>query len=287
MVESVTFFSEGNKIAGHLYLPPTTPAKAVVLCHGFAGIKEILLPAYAQAFANNGYAALVFDYRGFGESEGERGRFVPLEQVADIRNAMTYLQTRPEVRRDAIGLWGTSFGGANAIHAAAYDERVRALVVQITFASGERMVLGGQDEAGKAKVRATIQKVWEREVTTNKKMLLAPDQILTDDDSKAFYGGMMQKHETLRTKIPLVTLKHIIEYIPEDAVPALCVPISIIGAEDDIVCPVSESKALFAAANEPKELHIIPHARHFTVYEGTSFTLSSGYAIAWMNKHLS
>lgn len=286
MPENVSFYSEGKKIAGHLYLPSVTPARAVVLCHGFAGIKEILLPAYAEAFAKAGFAALVFDYRGFGESEGEPGRFIPLEQVADIRNAVTFMQTRAEVKRDSIGLWGTSFGGANAIHAAVMDARVRAVVVQITFASGERMVLGGQNEAGRAKVLSTIQKVWEREVSTNKKMLLAPDQILTDDDSKVFYGAMMQKHEALKTKIPLLTLRHIIEYIPERAVRTLHVPLSIIGAADDIVCPAAESNALFAAANDPKELHIIPSARHFTVYEGSSFEVSSTHAVAWMKKHL-
>jgi len=63
----------------------------------------------------SGYAVLAFDYRGFGESEGERGRLVPAEQMTDIRNAVTYMQTLGEVDPERIGLWGTSFGGANAI----------------------------------------------------------------------------------------------------------------------------------------------------------------------------
>jgi alpha/beta superfamily hydrolase len=45
----------------------------VLLCRGFAGIKELLLPAHAERFQKAGVAALTFDYRGFGGSEGEPG----------------------------------------------------------------------------------------------------------------------------------------------------------------------------------------------------------------------
>ncbi|MBI4977215.1 MAG: alpha/beta fold hydrolase [Spirochaetes bacterium] len=287
MRKDISFYSEGKKLAGHLYIPDNAagPCKTVVLCHGFAGIKEILLPGYAEAYAKEGYASLVFDYRGFGESEGDRGRLVPAEQVADIRNAITYIRTCPEVSRDHIALWGSSFGAANAIHAAAVDERVQCVVAQITYASGERMVLGGQDAAGRAKVLSTIEKVWERAVTTNKVMALTPDQILTDDDSKTFYGNAMKQYPLLAVKIPLFTLKHIIEYKPEDAIRRVRVPVCIIGAENDIVCPVSETHALFAAANEPKEMSIIPKARHFSVYEGEHLAASSGTALAWFNRY--
>ena len=78
MKQEVVFYSENCKIIGDLYLPenagPDEKYPAVVLCHGFSGIREILLPPYAELFAQNGFAALIFDYRGFGDSEGERGR---------------------------------------------------------------------------------------------------------------------------------------------------------------------------------------------------------------------
>ena len=71
--ERVHFYSEGARLAGMLYLPDGTGAEAkkagIVLCHGFTGIKEFLLPQYAEAFAQAGFAALTFDYRGFGESD--------------------------------------------------------------------------------------------------------------------------------------------------------------------------------------------------------------------------
>jgi cephalosporin-C deacetylase-like acetyl esterase len=78
---------------------------------------------------------------------------VPQEQVADIRNAITFVQTLKEADEEKIGLWGTSFGGANCIYAASVDERVKALAVQLTFASGKRMITGELEEEERNKLR--------------------------------------------------------------------------------------------------------------------------------------
>jgi predicted alpha/beta hydrolase len=71
LTERVHFYSEGARLAGILYLPERAGGEqrkaGIVLCHGFTGIKEFLLPQYAEAFAQAGFAALTFDYRGFGE----------------------------------------------------------------------------------------------------------------------------------------------------------------------------------------------------------------------------
>ena len=290
MQKTVEFYSEGSKIAAHLYLPdhyqPSTTLPAVILCHGFAGIKEFLLPEYAKSFAAAGYIALIFDYRGFGESKGERGRLVPAEQVVDIRNAITYMETLEEVDSSRIGLWGSSFGGANVITTAAIDKRVRCIVAQLTFGSGERMILGDLNEAEREKLLGTLKKARERTVTKNKTLTLAPDQILTDPDSKAFFQASLREYPGLHTKIPLATLQHIIEYKPEAAIAALEVPALIIGADQDIVCPVRESHKLFEAAREPKELYIIENAKHYDVYSGENFKKSSGKAREWFEKYL-
>ena len=77
MKQEVVFYSEVSKLIGDLYLPDThtegTKLPSVILCHGFAGIREILLPQYAELFSQNGFAALVFDYRGFGNHGNHRG----------------------------------------------------------------------------------------------------------------------------------------------------------------------------------------------------------------------
>ena len=290
MKQEVVFYSENCKIVGDLYLPDSCSdgdrLPAVVLCHGFSGIREILLPPYAELFAQNGFAALVFDYRGFGDSEGERGRLVPAEQVVDIRNAITFMETLPQVDPMRIGLWGTSFGGANAIFTAAIDKRVKCISVQITFASGERMVAGGMNDEAREKLLSTLQKAWQRAVTKNKPMYLNMDQILTDPDSKEFYQKTVEIHPKLKNRLPLMTIKESLECRPEDHIADLGIPVMIIGATGDIVCPVQESKILYEKAREPKELFIIDGARHYDVYEGEYFKLSAGKALEWYNKYL-
>jgi dienelactone hydrolase len=135
----VHFYSDGQKLAGALTLPEGAgPHPGVVLCHGFTGIKELILPDYARRFVEAGFAALTFDYHGFGESEGPRGRLIAMEQVRDIRNAITFLQNWPEVDAERIGLWGTSYGGAHAPYVAGIDDRVKCAVAQVGFGDPAR-----------------------------------------------------------------------------------------------------------------------------------------------------
>jgi uncharacterized protein len=69
---TVNFFSEGTKIEGDLFLPADHRAgerrPGIVLCHGFTGIRTMILGDYAKAFAAAGFVALTFDYRGYGGS---------------------------------------------------------------------------------------------------------------------------------------------------------------------------------------------------------------------------
>src|SRR3990170_5788949 len=125
MERPVSYYSEGARLSAVLYVPdgagPASRLPGIVLCHGFTGIKELILPDYARPFAAAGYAALAFDYRGFGESEGERGRLIPYDQVMDIRNSITFMETLDEVDPERIALWGTSYGAANVVYTAGTD----------------------------------------------------------------------------------------------------------------------------------------------------------------------
>lgn len=55
----------------------STKNPVIILCHGFGGIREILLPDFSEAFTRAGFSTITFDYRDFGDSDGERGRLVP------------------------------------------------------------------------------------------------------------------------------------------------------------------------------------------------------------------
>jgi DNA-binding transcriptional ArsR family regulator len=91
----------------------------------------------ARPFAEDGFVVLVHDHRTFGASDGEPGQDVdPWQQIADWRRAISYLESRPEVDADRIGLWGSSYAGGHAIVLGATDRRLRAVVSQVPAISG-------------------------------------------------------------------------------------------------------------------------------------------------------
>jgi len=290
MKKDVEFYSENNLIKAHLYLPDYLSEDkkypAIVLCHGFAGIKELLLPNFAEYFSKNGYIALTFDYRGFGESEGETGKLYPDLQITDIRNAVTYLHSLPQLDTDRIGLWGTSYGGANAIVASAKDNRIKCLAVQLTFGDGGRVITGNMNDEEKEKLENTILKTWIKTVTTNKGLNLPLNRMLTDEQSKVFYEKNKDKYPQLNIKIPFLTMKETMELKPENYLNDLNCPILIVGAENDIVNPLQESQILFKKAKEPKNLYIVKDATHYEVYEGKKFNEVVKIEQAWFDKYL-
>ena len=270
MPENIEFISEGCKIRGHLYLPALSggaPAPAIVVCHGFAGVKELLLPRFAEGFAAAGFVALTFDYRGFGASEGHGARIVPGEQVADIRNALAFLATRPEVNPARLGVWGTSYGGANAIAAAACDPRIKALAVQITFADGMQAVLGSMNAAEQAKFLETLEKIWARTVTTGKEMMIPLCKMLADPQSKAFYAKYRESCPALEVKLSFLTVKETLSQRAILLAPHVKIPAHFTLAGQDLVNPPENMRALFAAYGGTKELLEVPAAGHYDIYE--------------------
>jgi len=92
----VEFTSEGETIAADLYLPDGVegPLPIVVMAGGWCYVKELVQPHYAEAFVRVGCAALVFDYRRFGASDGTpRQHLDPWDQIEDYRNAISYAKT--------------------------------------------------------------------------------------------------------------------------------------------------------------------------------------------------
>lgn len=286
--KSVEFSSDGQTIVADLYQPDenTLSAPAILLCHGFAGVKELLLPAFAEYFASSGYVAMTFDYRGFGGSGGDPGRLVPTLQVEDIKSAISFLAELPEVDPNRIGLWGTSFGGANAVVAAAEDKRVKALSVQLTFADGETVVTSGMSAEEKAKFLATIERMEEKRATTGKEMMVPIVKVLSDEQSKAFYEQYADDYPALKIKIPFLTVAETLKHKPIKAIPDVTVPVLVVAATKDSVNPPSESRVLYEAANEPRELLEIEGATHYEVYSGKAFEQAASKQLEWFGRYL-
>ena len=126
--EDVRFRSVDAECAGWLYRPADSDGDVpcVVLAHGFGGVKEARLDAYAERFAAAGYAALVFDYRHHGDSAGEPRLLIDVgRQHADWRAAIAYARALDGVDANRIVAWGTSFSGGHVVEIAAADHRHR------------------------------------------------------------------------------------------------------------------------------------------------------------------
>jgi fermentation-respiration switch protein FrsA (DUF1100 family) len=124
-----------NGIAYQLFLPIADRSPAVVILHGAGSRKENHVD-FARRAVGHGFAALTFDNRGHGESDGELGAGV----IADVQRVVAFVAERPEVDAGRIALRGSSMGGQLAIHVGAVSDRVAAVVA--ICPAGEEMLLG-------------------------------------------------------------------------------------------------------------------------------------------------
>ena len=129
------FLSGGVRCGADLYLPDVAAASPlVIMAHGFGGERTFRLPAYAEHFARNGIAVLLFDYRTFGDSEGAPRNLVdPDWHIADWKAAIAHARTIPDIDKERIALWGTSYSGGHCVVCAAQDAALSAIAVQVPF----------------------------------------------------------------------------------------------------------------------------------------------------------
>lgn len=138
----VHFPSGDVKCSAWLYLPDGGPAPVIVMAHGLGAVRGMRLDAYAQRFRDAGYACLVFDYRHFGDSDGQPRQLLDIgRQLDDWAAAIAYARTLECVDTNRIVLWGTSFGGGHVLVAAARDRDIAAVISQCPFTDGPASVL--------------------------------------------------------------------------------------------------------------------------------------------------
>ena len=105
------------------------PRPCIVMGHGFGLTRECSLREFALAFAGAGYAVLLFDYRGFGDSGGAPRQLVSVrKQLEDWQAVIEFARAQREVDSNRIVTWGFSLGGGHALSAAARNENVAAVI---------------------------------------------------------------------------------------------------------------------------------------------------------------
>lgn len=98
-------------LAAKLFLPDSgsAPYPGLVLAHGYLSCKEEFME-FPERLAEAGYAALTFDFRGHGQSAGERGYYTEESHLDDLSRAVQVLKDHPEVDASRLFLLGFSVG---------------------------------------------------------------------------------------------------------------------------------------------------------------------------------
>jgi uncharacterized protein len=260
----VTFASDGLALAGIVHVPddlkPRERRPAIIMMHGFGANKDGGPEWACGRFAAWGYLALRFDYRGCGESQGERGRVIPLEEVADASNAITYMMTRPEVDPERISLCGSSLGAAVAVHAAGVDPRATAVIVENGLGNGERMIRAMHTEESWAKFLALMQEGlrYREQHGTSKRIhrfdiFEMPKELQVNLTSN---NSLMQF--TAETAVGFFTFR------PEEMIGRISPrPILLLHSARDRVTNYEEAFSLVRRAKPPIELHLMATTDHF------------------------
>lgn len=135
MERHVEFPSQGALLRGRLYLPATAARRPpiVIMAHGFSATAQgMVADAYAAAFYDSGLAVLLYDHRNFGRSDGEpRQQIDSWLQVIGYRDAIDFVTTLDEVDASRLAVWGDSKSGGGVLVAAAFDQRITAVVSQV------------------------------------------------------------------------------------------------------------------------------------------------------------
>jgi fermentation-respiration switch protein FrsA (DUF1100 family) len=281
-------------LRGWLYLPDGPgPHPAITMAHGYAGVKEHGLERFAEVFAEAGFAVLLHDHRTFGASDGlPRQDVDPWQQIADWRRAISFLESRPEVVPERIGLWGTSYAGGHAIVLGATDRRLRCVVAQVPTISGYEQ---GLRRVPPDAVAALEEAFAEDERAQFRGEPPRTQAVVSDDpavaaayrsqEAIAFYTqpvppGVWENHVTVRST------RAARMYEPGHWIGRVSpTPLLLVVADHDTITLTDTALTAYERALEPKKLIMI-RGDHFDPYLG-AFETSSAGARHWFQSHLS
>lgn len=295
----ITFESQGVTCRAWHYTPvddaftSAAGCACVVLAHGFGGTRDAGLEPYAQAFANAGLHALVFDYRHFGASDGQPRQLLSVSrQLNDWAEAIECARGLDGVDPARIALWGSSFSGGHVIVAAARDGRVAAVSSQGPMMDGLAAVLNIIGYAGVGQVlRLTAAGLHDlgRAVLGRQPryipLIAEPGGFaaMSSNDSLSGYGRITpadwRNEFTARTALALGL------YRPIKSIRKLPCPTLILACNADSVAPAKSALKAARLAGPRAEVREYPMG-HFDIYVDDGFQRSSTDQIAFFRKHL-
>jgi uncharacterized protein len=282
---NVTFDSDGLKLAGVVRVPDKLRAgerrPAFIVMHGFGSnmnSNNVLAPC--AMLENLGYVTLRFDMRGCGASEGERGRIICLDQVADTRNALSFLAEHNFVESGRIGLIGSSFGAAVAIYTAGVDKRVAAVISSGGWGDGERKFRGQHPTVEAwAKFTGMLAEGKRHRAATGQSLMVPRHDIVP---IPVHLRGHLAAGSI--EQFPAETAQSMFDFRADDVVGNIAPRrLLLLHSSSDSVTPTEQSIELFKRAGTPADLHLFSDTDHFMFAESNMRVRSVVYD--WLEKY--
>jgi fermentation-respiration switch protein FrsA (DUF1100 family) len=290
-IKRVEFASGDGRCVGHLRTPADLregeQRPIIVYCAGMSLTKEVWLPPHAERMVEAGYLTLNFDYRTFGESSGEpRCRLLPESQVEDVRAALDFVSTLPQVLPAAIGLYGASLGASVAVATAGRDPRPLC-----TMAVAGPMDLDRVWRAfdGFSRFSAKVDAAREEFERTGKVTRISVARLLAGDpETCELLRADEPKHPNWSLDITFESLQDLFAFCPESVVHQIAPrAVAFVCPERDDLIATTELHSAYQKAGEPKRLVTLEGARHVDIYktEG-AFEDVVQASLDWYGTHL-
>ena len=269
MEEQITFKSGELTLKGIVHIPDGIEAgeqrPAFLVLHGFGSNKSSgNSRGPANMFCDWGYVTMRFDVRGCGDSDGDFGHIICLDQVADTSAALTYLTSRDEVDGGRIGALGSSFGAAVAVYTAGVDERVAAVISSGGWGNGERK-FKGQHPSAEAweKFTSMLAEGKKHRETTGESLMVDRYDIVPIPPH--LRSNLAQNSVTL---FPAETAQSMFDFRADDVIGNIAPrPVLLLHSSLDSVTPTEQSVELFNHAGQPTDLHLFAETDHFMFAE--------------------
>lgn len=280
-------FPSGDVLCSAWLYPGAAGSPTVILGHGLGGVRRMRLDAFAEQFAAHGYTCLVFDYRHFGDSEGEPRQLLDIdEQLADWAAAIAYARTREASR---IVLWGTSFGGGHVIVAAARDGDIAAVVSQCPFTDGIASSLATNPLVA---MRVTARALADRAgALLGRSPTMIPlagtpgsTALMSSADALDGYLALVPQGDPFRNEVLARVGLDIPRRRPGRHASQVTCPIMFTVCASDTVAPAAAT--LRHAKRAPRGEIVVYPDGHFDIYVGAAFDRVVADQIEFLRRHV-